>query len=394
MAKKPAKARKPAAKAAAKKNARKPIPAILLAYSESDFTNPHEAMLAQEPKDCRGDFTHMGAKYWGYESRRHMATTVLPEMGMLEYDHAAHNWMLVGLKKRAVVDTITISTKWYTGNQVQAVTVFLIDDLTGAQHEVLTRQKLKPDSEHVFKIKPVEATEAYVELYYEGGLSRINFFGDLAAEQPEARKNLLEGAKITHVSNIHYGVPDRAVAGDRQQMYMYGWESARTGYGERALFHLKKPALIDEVVIDTYLHRLNAPMTAHVFAVDAKGRNIESLMKLAPRWSLLFDGKKQVVPKDFKDYMLKQQYLKEKGVSDNTLFHIRLHMPKGSPWKPIIPFTPLSPDTYHRFREVEDAGYATHVLYMHYDNGGIHGLKMFGTEREPVKAQAKAKSRK
>lgn len=388
MAKKPAK-KKSVLVEKTKLKADKPIPAILIAYSESDFTNPHEAMLATEPKDCRGDFTHMGAKYWGFESRRHMATSVIHGEGMLAYDHTAHGWMLIGLKKRARIDKITISTKWYTGNQVRAVSVFLVDDLTGAQVQVLERQSLKPDSEHVFKIKPAVATEAYVEVYYEGGLSRINFFGLETPEQPPQRRNLLEGAKITHVSNIHYGVPDRAVAGDRQQMHMFGWESARTGCGEQALFHLTSPAVIDEVIVDTYLHRLNAPMTAHVFALDAKGRNIDSLMKLAPKWSVVFDGKKQVVPKDFRSYMMDQKYLKEKGVHNNEQFHIKLHLPKGSPWKPIIPFAPLSPDTFHRFRDVDNAGEVTHVLYMHYDNGGIHGLKMFGTERAAAKKKKK-----
>lgn len=356
------------------------LPAFLIAYSDSDFTNPHEAMLPTAPKDCRGDFTHMGAKYWGYETRRHIATRVLPEAQALEYHHNAHSWMLIGLKKRAKIDTITISTKWYTGNQVRAVSVFLQDELTGKVKQVLKRAPLKPDAEHTFKVPATVATECYVEGYYEGGISRVNLFGEPAKEQTPSRRNLLEGAKITHVSNEHYGKPDRAVTGDRKEMHMVGWESARTGFGERALFHLKKPAVIDEIVVDTYLHRLNAPLTAHAYGVDARGRNIEALMKLAPGWSLVFDGKKKVVPKDFQSYMLKQQYLKEKGVRDRENFRIELALPKGSPWKPLLPFAPLSPDTFHRFRDLGDAGAVTHVLYMHYPNGGIHGLKMFGTE--------------
>jgi len=366
-----------------KKPARKPIPAFLIAYSESDFTNPHEAVLATEPKNCRRDFTHMGKRYWGYESRRHKATTVLPHADMLAYDHNAHNWMRIGLKKRAKIETITINTKWYTGNQVRAVSVFLVDDFTGTRTQVLNRASLKPDAEHFFKIKPAIATECLVEIYYEGGLSRINFFGEPTPEQPPARRNLLQGAKITHVSNVHYGAPDHAVAGNRQWMHMFGWESARTGCGERALFHLKKPAVIDEVIVDTYLHRLNAPLTAHVFALDASGRgSIDRLMQVAPKWSAVFDGQRQVVPANFRDYMMNQKYLKEKGVKDRERFHIRLHVPKGCPWKPVIPFVRLNPDTFHRFRDVNRVGAVTHVLYMHYDNGGIHGLKMFGTEKE------------
>jgi allantoicase len=356
------------------------VPAFLIAYSESDFTNPHEVVLSDEPKDCRGVFTHMGAKYWGFESRRHKATRVNVEKRRLEYDHTAHGWMRIGLKIRTKIDRITISTKWFTGNQVRAVSVFLTDEMTDRTRRVLERAPLKPDSEHVFRIGPFTATECYVELYSEGGLSRINFFGEPAREQPRARRNLLEGARITHVSNVHYGTPYQAVEGDRKQTHMLGWESARTGFGERALFHLKKPAVIAEIIVDTYLHRLNAPLTAHVFAVNGKGKDVEKLMRQAPRWSAVFDGRKEVVPRDFRDYMMNQKYLKERGVRNREQFSIRLHVPKGCPWKPILPFAPLHPDSFHRFREVHDVGPVTHVLFMHYDNGGIHGLRVFGTE--------------
>jgi allantoicase len=357
---------------------RKPIPAILIAYSDSDFTNPHEAVLPVEPKDRRGEFTHMGARYWGYESSRHRAMRVAPGAAALEYDHNAHNWMLIGLAKRAQVDRIAISTRWFTGNQVRAVSVRLTDGLTGKAKTVLERARLEPDSEHEFRIEPVMATECHLAIYHEGGIARVNLFGAIARQQPPRRRNLLAGARISHVSNAHYGAPSQAVAGDRRQTHMVGWESARTGCGEQALFHLRKPAVIEEVVVDTYLHRLNAPLTAHVFGVNTKEEEVEALMKRAPRWSVIFDGKKRVIPPDLRAYIMNQEYLAQRGVRNRETFRIRLHVPRNCPWKAILPFAPLSPDTLHRFREVENAGRVSHVLYMHFDNGGIHGLKMFG----------------
>jgi allantoicase len=356
------------------------IPAFLIAYSESDFTNPHEAVLPVAPKDRRGDFTHMGARYWGYESRRHKALRVLPGEAALEYDHHAHNWMHIGLRKRAKVDRITISTRWFTGNQVRAVSVRLTDEQTGRSRKVLDRVRLEPDADHDFGIKPVMATECYLDIHYEGGIARVNFFGEIAKQQLPRRRNLLEGARISHVSNVHYGTPDHAVAGNREQMHMVGWESARTGCGEQALFHLKRPAVIHEVVVDTYLHRLNAPLTAHVFAVNARNKDIGGLMKQTPRWCVIFDGRSKVVPASMSDYLMNQRYLKERGVRNRERFRIRLHVPARCPWKAVLPFAPLSPDTYHRFRDLRRVGPVSHVLYMHFDNGGIHGLKLFGTE--------------
>jgi allantoicase len=95
---------------------------------------------------------------------------------------------------------------------------------------------------------------------------------------------------------------------------------------------------------------------------------------------VIFDGRKKVIPANMSNYMINQRYLKERGVRNRERFRFRLHTPARCPWKAILPFAPLSADTYHRFREVRHVGPVTHVLYMHFDNGGIHGLKLFGAE--------------
>ena len=50
------------------------LDAFLISYSDSSFTNPHEVVRPDEPEECTGNFTHMGAKYWGFETARHRAT--------------------------------------------------------------------------------------------------------------------------------------------------------------------------------------------------------------------------------------------------------------------------------------------------------------------------------
>lgn len=371
-----------------------PLPAFLIAYPDSDFTNPHEALLFDEPKDCRDHFTHMGKKYWGFETRRHCATKVLADEQAFSYDHNAHNWLDIGLRQRARVTGINISTKWYTGNQVRAASVVLIDRVTGRKKKVLERVRLQPDSEHIFDIPPTLATECRVECYSEGGIGRITLIGEpVRRGQLKERPNLLEEATISHVSNEHYGRPDQAVRGSRREMHMVGWESARTGFGEKALFHLRSPAVIEEFVVDTYLHRLNSPLSCHVFGINAAGRDIDELLKTAPRWGIIFDdGAKQVIPDNLQEYMLEERYLKEKGVKNRKQFKIRLCVPDGSPWKAILPFATLQRDTWHSFKASKKAGTVTHVLYMHYPNGGIHGLKAFGTEKPvPLKKRHEMK---
>ena len=72
------------------------------------------------------------------------------------------------------------------------------------------------------------------------------------------------------------------------------------------------------------------------------------------------------------------QHTPRLGITAPENFDIELHLPDDSPWKPLLPFEALRPDTYHRFTNLQDTGPVTHMLYMHYPNGGIHGLKLHG----------------
>ena len=227
------------------------------------------------------------------------------------------------------------------------------------------------------------ATECHIELYYEGGLSRVNFFGEKAAEQMPIRPNLFEKATISHTSNEHYGNPGMAVKGSRIEMHMVGWESARTGFSERALLTLDRPTTVEEIVVDTYLHRLNPPLTCHIFGLTeavSNGADIDALMAQAPRWKIRFSDGTEVRPDDFQQYMLAQNYLTE-AVADTHHFQVMLDMAEDSPWTAVVPFGPLAADKWHRFTQFENNGPFTHLLYTHYPNGGIHGLKLFGTEQ-------------
>ena len=153
------------------------IPAFLKAYSDSSFTNPHEVVLPEEPPDCMGNFTHMGAKYWGFETNRHRSTSINESNQSFSFDTQAHHWFTIGLKHKALVHEIRISTKWFTGNQVPEVSVVLIDRQDDTATEVLTRVKLAPDSEQTFSITPVLATDCHIKCFHEGGISRVILSG-------------------------------------------------------------------------------------------------------------------------------------------------------------------------------------------------------------------------
>ncbi len=360
----------------------KKIPAFLVAYSNSDFTNPHEIVLLDDPPDCREQYTHMGVKYSGLETGRHCTTHPDENNRCLRFNHFESNWLHIALRQRALISEIQVSTRWFTGNQVQALSATLEDELTGHRKKVLHRVGLQPDTAHRFPIDPTTATHCYFDLFYEGGIARIHFVGEQTKEQIPQSPNLLKQAKILYVSNDHYGHPKKAVQGCREEKYMIGWESARTGYGEMALFALPRSSPIKEVVVDTYLHRLNPPLTAHLFganhfSADGAPDDVPSLLDKCPRWKIQFDKGPEVIPDNFQQYMHDAVYLKE-PVPDPYSFNIRLHLPAGSMWQPVLPFVCLRPDTFHRFRDLENSGPFNYLLFLHYPNGGIHGLSVVG----------------
>ena len=350
----------------------KVLETLLLEYSDSSFTNPHEVISPQKPFDRQGHFSHMGAQFWGFETARHIGTRIDNARSGFHYNPDAEHYLLLGLKQSGVISQIDISTRWFTGNHVQAVTIELI--YQGRRRTIVERKSLNPDANHSFPIEPSAADECLIRCHQEGGIASIQLMGEDLGE-PDTRINLLSEATISQVSNQHYGHPGDAVKGERFESHMVGWESARTGFGEQAMFALKSTAVVDEVIIDTYLHRLNAPLGCYLFGLPSS-EDFQKAVSLLPKWRITFDDGSQIIPENFQDYMSKQLYrpkLKEKS----TGFHIDLSV-DSSCWLALIPFGELRPDTYHRFSISANVG-LSHLLYLHYPNGGIHGIKAFGS---------------
>ncbi len=343
----------------------------LLEYSDSSFTNPHEITRPELPKNRQGQYSHMGAQYWGFETARHIGTRVDRQRQGFHYNPDAEHYLLIGLIQPALISQIDISTLWFTGNQVQAVTVELI--YQDQRQTILERQNLNPDSNHSFPIKPSKADQCLIRCHQEGGIARVQLLGE-ALDELESKTNLLTDATISHVSNQHYGHPADAIRGNRLESHMVGWESARTGFGEQAIFTLKQNAIIKAMVVDTYLHRLNAPLACYLLGLPS-GVPIEEAKANLPKWRITFEDGRQVIPKNFTEYMSSQRYRNHLN-KDSAGFNIDLSSDDGY-WLSLIPFAELRPDTYHHFK-ITSATELSHLLYLHYPNGGVHGLKAYG----------------
>ena len=120
------------------------IPAFLKSYSDSSFTNPHQVALPETPPDCTGDFTHMGAKYWGFETKRHVATTINATNDGFNFNAEGHHWLHLGLAFRSKITSLSVSTKWFTGNQVPVISVLLTDKKNVQPPQLLQKNDSHP----------------------------------------------------------------------------------------------------------------------------------------------------------------------------------------------------------------------------------------------------------
>jgi len=199
---------------------------------------------------------------------------------------------------------------------------------------------MRPNEPHHFVIPPTQAERCRVLCHQEGGIARVALFGE-ALTDPVSPINLLEQASIGHVSNDHYGHPKDAVFGNRLEDHMKGWESARSGFGEQAVFSFDQPIALKAFVVDTYLHRLNAPLSCHLFGLGP-AHDLTDSMRSIPRWSVQLENGARVVPDDFQAYMQGRHYAEEGKPWPDALI-IQLDQSQSTHWQPLLPFQALNP---------------------------------------------------
>ncbi|MFD0318169.1 allantoicase [Streptomyces flavalbus] len=97
-----------------------------------------------------------------------------------------HDWIRYRLAARAEIRALEIDTAYLKGNSAGWASVSVRDGEHGADggdgawREALPRTRLQPDTNHRFVLpEPVVGTHARVDIYPDGGISRLRLFGAL-----------------------------------------------------------------------------------------------------------------------------------------------------------------------------------------------------------------------
>ncbi|MET0416843.1 MAG: allantoicase, partial [Actinoplanes sp.] len=250
---------------------------------------------------------------------------------------SGHDYVIVRLGAPGVIHGVDVDTAFFTGNfppyaSVDAVAVEGYPSpevLAGADWvPVVPKSPLAGDSRNLFAVEDRRRfTHVRLTIYPDGGVARLRVHGTVVPDPallPEVFDvaAALYGAEVTGCSDMFYGHPATMLMPGLAQHMGDGWETSRRrdDGNDWVAVRLAAPAEISLVDLDTSHFKGNAPGSASV------------------------RGSSSSAPDD---------------------------------WFDILPRTPLTPDTPHRF-PVRPGRVAHQVRLDIFPDGGMARLRLFG----------------
>ena len=281
-------------------------------------------------------FGHKGQVYDGWETRRRRDPGGgLPGAG-------ESDWVIVRLGAPGVVRAVVVDTAYFTGNFPQACSVeaCYLPGYPGpaglaaaAWAQVVPRSPLKGDTPHVFEVAARSRfSHVRLRIYPDGGVARLRVHGQVVPD-PALLEGLTfdlaaleNGGDVRACSDRFYSSPRNAISPGLSRVMGEGWETRRrrTAGNEWLIVGFTGPALVSMVEVDTSGYIGNSPGLAEV-----------------------------------------------RG-------HVGGAWGADSSWAPLLPRTPLLPDTPHRFRVRPSSAYDLVRLDV-FPDGGVARLRLHGS---------------
>jgi allantoicase len=238
-----------------------------------------------------------------------------------------HDWAIVRLGAPGVLRSVVVDTAFFTGNFPQECSVDASVCGNGWT-EVAPRTPLAGDSRTVLPIfSKRRFSHVRLNIYPDGGVARLRVHGAVVPDPAFLRDltvdlaALLNGADIDDCSDRFYTSPRNALSPGLSRVMGDGWETRRRrGPGnEWLVVRLCSEGMVRLAEIDTSGYIGNAPGSASLEGQRGEGC-----------------------------------------------------------WFPLLPPTPLLPDTPHRFR-LADTTPVTHVRLSIFPDGGVARLRLHGS---------------
>jgi allantoicase len=234
-----------------------------------------------------------------------------------------------------------VDTAFFTGNYPQACSVegARVDgyrDVAGAEWVPLVpRSPLTGDAQHVFQVSSERRyTHVRLRIYPDGGVARLRVHGTVVPS-PELLDGLTfdlaaleNGGDVIACSDRFYSSPRNVISPGLSRVMGEGWETRRRREpgNEWLVVRLTGQSAVALAEIDTSGYIGNPPGAASLTGIDAAASSLDD----------------------------------------------------PGAWFPLLPRTPLLPDTPHRFR-LPGASPVTHVRLDVFPDGGVARLRLHGS---------------
>mgnify|MGYP003365397239 CR=1 FL=1 len=250
-------------------------------FSDEWFAEASNLIKPTRPIRDANKFTHSGAWYDGWETRRH--------------NEEECDWVIIkmGVASAKLVGA-EVDTSFFNGNHAPFISIeALYDNNTDTDEttikcddtrwcEIIGKVECGPSQRH-FLIRKKGITQDkfnYIKLnmYPDGGIARFKMYGKVCPEIHSSNKIIdlayvAQGAVVTSYSDQHFGSASNLIIPGRGHDMSDGWETKRSrteGHTDWVIIELcKQSQYIEKIIIDTAHYRGNFPQYITVHGMNS-----------------------------------------------------------------------------------------------------------------------------
>ena len=224
-----------------------------IVYATNDFFAVKERLIQpSEPIFIPDKYDDNGKWMDGWETQRRR--------------NGGHDWCLIELGVKGVIDGVDIDTSHFTGNfppaaSIEAVLSESEPDEDTVWTEIVPATSLQGNSHHFIA---VENGDSYnylrLHMYPDGGIARLRVYGQPVCEWNRKDKEVVyelsamkNGGRVIAYNDAHYGDPWQVLTEGRGRDMGDGWETRRRREpgNDWMIIALGKAGIIERVEVDT-----------------------------------------------------------------------------------------------------------------------------------------------
>ncbi len=268
--------------------------------SDEFFADSSRMLQPNEPVWIEGKYDENGKWMDGWESRRRR--------------DGKDDFCFIRLGSKSSIKSFNVDTSHFTGNFAPGISIHgcsvpggttddrVVDGTAVSEwFELLSKNDLKGDSHNKFECNEKNPiTHLKITLHPDGGIARLRAYGEAWTEIRDSSfdgTNVLSkesGARAIFANDEHFGCLSNILERHEPLSMADGWETRRRRVpgNDWGVLALAKPALVDEIIVDTKFFKGNFPDTISISTANIYDDKESSIIKSSSSWKKLLERKK------------------------------------------------------------------------------------------------------